>query len=120
MAKPIDPSLTTDPNLNIQKDSNLSISTISAKTLYFKLGAGVSADKGLLEITTKDPGGITLNDEIKVSDTSTYYVQNVFKTPVKFGTGTPLLNQNTSVKFPKPEAKQYTPEKVATFLIFKK
>jgi hypothetical protein len=124
MAAPISPSLTTDPNLTITKDQNVSLNkgniSVSAKTAYFKLGVGASRDQSLIEMITKDSKQIGVNSEINVSTSNPYYVQTIDKTAIKFGSGTPLISQSTNIRFPSPEAKTYTPEKVATFLIFKK
>jgi hypothetical protein len=119
MATP-NPSL--DPSMIVDKNTNLSVSgtRISTKTAYFKYGLGASADQALMEVITKDSAGLTLNEEIPVSDETAYYIQAVDKTPVKFASGVPLVSQNTNVKFPRPEVKNITPEKVVTFLIFKK
>jgi hypothetical protein len=119
MAAP-NPSL--DPSMIVDKNSNLSTSEsrISTKTAYFKYGVGASADQALMEVITKDSAGLTLNDEIPVSDETAYFIQAIDKTPVKFATGVPLVSQNTNIKFPRPEVKNITPEKVVTFLIFKK
>jgi hypothetical protein len=120
MAAPIDPSL--DPKLTVEKNQNLSMSDgkVSVKTAYFKINTGAAADTATMEVITKDPNDIAINDQIIISDQNAYYVEAIDKTPVKFGTGTPLVTQTTNIRFPKPEAKNYTPEKVATFLIFKK
>lgn len=120
MAAPINPSL--DPSLTVEKNQNLSMSDgkVSVKTAYFKINTGAAADTATMEVITKDPEDIKINDQIIVSDQNAYYVQAINKTPVKFGTGVPLVTQTTNIRFPKPEAKNYTPEKVATFLIFKK
>lgn len=120
MAAPINPSL--DPNLIVEKNENYTISNslISIKTANFKINTGASADTATMEIITKNPDEIKQNDQIVVSDQNAYYVQSIDKTPVKFGTGVPLVTQVTNVRFPRPEAKTYTPEKIATFLIFKK
>lgn len=120
MAAPINPSL--DPSLNVEKNNNYSISSslVSIKTANFKINTGALADTATMEIITKDPNEIKINDQIVVSDQNAYYVEAIDKTPVKFGTGTPLVTQTTNVRFPSPEAKTYTPEKIATFLIFKR
>jgi len=121
MAQPIDPSLTTSPDFNIAKNQNLTLSgNISAKTAYFKLGYGASGNQSLAEIITKDSKEITTSTEVLLADGNKYYVQSVDKTPVKFSTGTPLITQKTNVRFPSFENILYTPEKIATFLIFKK
>lgn len=118
------PSLTTDPDLTISKDQNISVNTgdlsVSAKTAYFKLGVGLTGDQSLIEMITKDSNQIGVNSQINVSATNPYYVQTIDKTAIKFGSGVPLISQSTNIRFPSPEAKIYTPEKVATFLIFKK
>lgn len=120
MAAPINPSL--DPKLTIEKNQNLSMSDgrVSIKTAYFKINTGAAADTATMEVITKDPEEIKINDQIVVSEENAYYVQSINKTPIKFGTGTPLVTQTTNIRFPKPEAKNYAPEKIATFLIFKK
>ena len=127
MAQP-NPSLITrpipssDPTMIVAPNTNLSISDtdITTKTAYFKYGVGACGNQAIMEVITKNPAGLTLNEKIPVSDQTEYIVQNIDKTPVKFASGIPLVSQNTSVRFPRPEAKQYTPEKVTTFLIFKK
>lgn len=120
MAAPINPSL--DPTLNIQKNSNFifSNSGLSIKTANFKINSGASADTATMEIITKNPEEIQINDEIVVSDQNAYFVQSVEKSPIKFGSGIPLVTETTNIKFPKKEARSYSPEKVATFLIFKR
>jgi hypothetical protein len=110
------------PDLNVSKDQNLTIpnKNISTKTAYFKFGTSTATTDSIMEIITKDSEEIAVTDKIPVSEENSYYVTQIDKTPVKFASGTPLVTQSTSVRFPKPEAKQYTPEKVATFLIFKR
>jgi hypothetical protein len=73
-----------------------------------------------MEIITRNSDEIKVNDQIVVSDENAYYVEAIDKTPVKFGSGIPLVTQTTNVRFPRPEVRAYTPEKIATFLIFKK
>jgi hypothetical protein len=113
---------TPPPDISVSKNDNLSVQgkNISTKTAYFKFGTSVNTTDTVMEIITKDSDKIEVQDKIPVSDTEGYYVTNIDKTPVKFATGTPLVTQTTNIRFPRPEAKQYTPEKVATFLIFKK
>lgn len=120
MAAPINPSL--DPSLIVEKNENLqfSESRISIKTANFKINTGASADTATMEIITSNPNDIKINDQIVVSDQNAYYVETIDRTPVKFGSGVPLITQTTNIRFPKPEAKLYTPEKIATFLIFKR
>lgn len=114
-------TLTTSDILTIATDENVSISTISgdveAKTVYFKKE---STNDALMEIISKNPETIAVNDEIQRSNTVKYYVQSITPTQVKFGSGTPLLSQTTNISFPKQENDNYAPEKIATFLIFKK
>jgi hypothetical protein len=120
------PTPSLDPEMIIDKNKNLSVTgtptgtTISTKTAYFKYGVGASSDKAIMEVITKDSAGLTLNEQIQVSDQTIYVVEAIDKTPVKFASGTPLVSQNVNVKFPRPEVKNITPEKVVTFLIFKK
>lgn len=110
------------PDLNVSKDQNITIQNknISAKTAYFKFGTSVTTTDSIMEVITKDSEEIAVSDKIPVSDENSYYVTQIDKPPVKFASGIPLISQTTNVRFPKPEAKQYTPEKVATFLIFKR
>ena len=110
------------PDLNLSKDQNITIQNknISVKTAYFKFGTSTATTDTIIEIITKDSEKIMPADKIEVSNDNSYYVTQLDKTPVKFASGTPLVTQSTNVTFPKPEAKQYTPEKVATFLIFKR
>lgn len=107
--------------LTIATDEDISISTstgnVEAKTIYFKKQTTSTA---LMEIVSKNPQSISVNDTIKRSDTVNYYVQNITPPQVKFGTGTPLLSQTTNISFPKAENDNFAPEKIATFLIFKK
>lgn len=122
MAAPINPS--SDPELSVPGNKNFTTSntstSVAIKTASFKINTGASADTATMEIITRNPGDIKINDQIVVSEQNAYYVEQIDKTPVKFGTGTPLVTQRTNVKFPRPEVRAYTPEKVATFLIFKK
>lgn len=113
---------TPPPDLNISKNENLIVQNknISTKTVYFKFGTSSATTDTLMEVVGKDTQKIEVKDKIPVSDENSYYVTQVDKSPVKFATGTPLITQTTNIKFPKPEAKTYTPEKIATFLIFKK
>jgi hypothetical protein len=110
------------PSLNIDKNENLNIQNknISTKTAYFKFGTSTATTDTVMEVITKEPEQIEVNDKIVMSGDDSYYVTQIDKTPVKFATGVPLVTQTTSVRFPRPEAKEYTPEKVATFLIFKR
>lgn len=116
----INPSL--DPELTIGKNENFVFSTtqVSVKVANFKINTGASADTATMEIITRNADNIKINDQIVVSDSNAYYVEAIDKTPVKFGSGTPLVTQTTNVRFPRPEIRAYTPEKIATFLIFKK
>lgn len=110
------------PSLNIDKNENLSVQNknISTKTAYFKFGTSTSTTDTVMEVITKDSENIQVSDKIVIDNDDSYYVSQVDKTPVKFASGTPLVTQITNVRFPKPEAKEYAPEKVATFLIFKR
>jgi len=124
MASPLLTLSTTDPKLNVSKDQNFTVNTgtvsVAAKTAYSKLGVGASGDQALVEVITKDSKDIGVNSKISLSEDNPYYVQEVNKTSIKFASGSPLVSQSTNIKFPRPEAKQYAPEKIATFLIFKK
>jgi hypothetical protein len=113
---------TPPPDLSISKNENLGIQgkNISTKTAYFKFGTSTATTDTVMEVITKEPEQIEVNDKIVMSGDDSYYVTQIDKTPVKFATGVPLVTQTTNVRFPRPEAKQYTPEKVATFLIFKR
>lgn len=113
---------TPPPDLSVSKNENLTIQNknISTKTAYFKFGTSTSTADTIMEVITKEPDQIEVTDQIVMSDTEAYYVTNIDKTSVKFASGTPLVTQTTNIRFPAPEAKQYAPEKVATFLIFKK
>lgn len=110
------------PSISVTQDENLSISgkNISVKTAYFKFGTNVSTNDTVMEVITQDSKDIAVNDQIGVGDGNSYVVQSTDKTPVQFASGTPLVTQTTNIRFPKPEYKNITPEKVATFLIFKK
>lgn len=110
------------PDLNVDKNQNLGVQNknISTKTAYFKFGTSANTTDTVMEVITKDSDKIEVQDKIVVSDTNSYYVTQIDKTPVKFASGSPLVTQTTNVRFPRPEARSYTPEKVATFLIFKK
>lgn len=117
------PSLTVAPSeIAVSINDNLSISgkNVSIKTAYFKFGTGVTADNTLMEIITKDTEDIAVNDLISMQDGNLYVIKNIQKTNVEFASGTPLVSKTVNVRFPKQEAKTYAPEKVATFLIFKK
>lgn len=118
---PILSTFVTSDILNIATDEDISISTnsgaVEAKTIYFKKQAG---NKALMEIVSKNPEAIAVNDSIKRSETVSYYVESIIPPQVKFGTGTPLLSQTTNISFPKAENDNFAPEKIATFLIFKK
>lgn len=121
MAAPIDPSLTKSPDFNVAKNQNLTMSgNVSVKTAFFRLGIGANADQSLAEVITKDSQKITTSSEVFLADGNKYYVQTVDQTPVKFASGAPLVTQRTNVRFPSQDLVLYTPEKIATFLIFKK
>ena len=113
---------TPPPDISVSKDDNLSISNknISMKTAYYKFGTSVTTDDTLMEIVTKDSKDIAVNDQINMGDGNSYVIKEIDKTPVKFASGTPLVSKTINVRFPRPEAKAYAPEKIATFLIFKK
>lgn len=121
-APPIVPTVAPSPDLNLDKNTNLVFqnTTTTAKVAYFKFGTSSSTTDTVMEIITKDPNEIEVSDKIPVSTSNSYYVNEIDKTPVKFASGTPLVTQTTNIRFPTPEARAYTPEKVATFLIFKK
>jgi hypothetical protein len=120
-SKPVLSVLTTSDVQNIATDEDITINTnsgdVEAKTIYFKKE---NTDDAVMEIVTKDSDSIEVNSQIKRSDDLTYYVQSITPPQVKFGTGTPLLSQTTTVSFPTVENKAFAPEKIATFLIFKK
>lgn len=117
------PSLTLGSSQveNVAIDEDVSIKTASgdvlAKTMYFKRQPDATA---VMEAVTKSPDSIAVNDQIIRSDSFKYYVQSVTPPQVKFGSGTPLLTEKTSISFPEPTLNNFTPEKIATFLIFKK
>ena len=106
-------NITVDEDVSIKTDSG----DVLAKTMYFKREANATA---LMEVVTKSPDSISVNDQIIRSDLVKYYVQSVTPPQVKFGSGTPLLTEKTSISFPEPTLNNFTPEKIATFLIFKK
>ncbi len=110
------------PTITITEGENLSISgkNISTKTAHFKFGTSVSTSDTVLEVITPDSKEITTGDQINMGDGNSYVIETIKSTPVKYASGVPILNQKTNVVFPTQEAKQYTPEKIATFLIFKK
>lgn len=106
-------------NIAIDEDVTINTSTgdVLAKTMYFKRQPDNTA---VMEVVTKTPDSIAVNDEIVRSNTVTYYVESVTPPQVKFGSGTPLLTEKTSISFPEPALNNLAPEKIATFLIFKK
>lgn len=112
----------TPPDLNVSKNENIQIQNknISTKTAYFKFGTSTTTADTIMEVITKEPDQIKVKDKLVINETNSYYVTQIDRTPVKFATGTPLVTQTTNVRFPKQEAKEYTPEKVATFLIIKR
>lgn len=120
-SKPVLSVLTTSDVQNIATDEDITIKTntgnVEAKTIFFKKE---TPNDAVMEIMTKNADSIQTNSQIKRSDELTYYVQNITPPQVKFGSGTPLLSQSTTVSFPSIENKQFAPEKIATFLIFKK
>jgi hypothetical protein len=113
---------TPPPDLSISKNENLTIQNknISTKTAYFKFGTSTATTDSIMEVITKEPDQLEVTDQIVMSGDENYYITNIDKTEVKFASGTPLVTQKTNIRFPTPETKQYAPEKVATFLIFKK
>jgi len=125
----VDPSLTTSESFNIPPGKNIpSVAdetnpedTFIIKPVYFRLGTGVSGStQSIAEVITKTPEKLQLNNELILGDGNVYYVQALDKTPIKFASGSPLVAQKTSVNFPSPDTEGFIPEKVATFLIFKK
>lgn len=110
------------PSLAVSQDENFTVSgkNISVKTAYFKYGTSVATNDTVMEVITQDSKDIAVNDQIAVADGNSYVVQSTDKTPVQFASGIPLVTQTTNIRFPKPEYKSIAPEKVATFLIFKK
>lgn len=115
-------SASLTPQLVVSKNENLNIQNknITTKTAYFKLGTTTSTTNTVMEVITKDAKDIQVSDKIQITEDDSYYISQIDKSPVKFASGSPLISQTTSVRFPKPEAQSYAPEKVATFLIFKK
>jgi hypothetical protein len=113
---------TPPPDISVSKDENFTISNknISIKTAYYKFGTNATTDDTVMEIITKDSKDIAVNDQIAMNEGNSYVVKQIDKTPVKFASGTPLVSKSMNIRFPRPEAKAYAPEKIATFLIFKK
>lgn len=122
------PELLVSPDFNLGEggniptvaDSDFPDQVITLKSLHFKLGVGPSGSQSLLEATTKSPEKLQLNSELILGDGNKYYIQELNTTQVKFSSGVPLITEKTNIKFPSPEISNITPEKIATFLIFKK
>ena len=110
------------PQITITEGENLTVTgkNISSKTAYFKFGTSVNTADTILEVITPNSKELLAGDRIDMGDGNSYVVETIKETPVKFASGIPLLTQKTDISFPKPETKEYTPEKIATFLIFKK
>lgn len=122
MAAPPDKVTIAPAEISVSVDDNLTVTgkTVSVKTAYFKFGSGVDTNDTVMEIITKDTKDIQVNDQIPLKDGNSYVITEIDRTNVEFASGTPLVTRTTNVRFPRPEAKTYAPEKVATFLIFKK
>jgi hypothetical protein len=120
-APPVQPTI-APTEVSVSTNDNLTISgkNVSLKTAYFKFGDSVTSDNTILEAITKDTDKIEVNDKIIMQDGNSYIIKEIEKTNVQFASGTALVSKAVSVRFPRPEAKTYAPEKVATFLIFKK
>jgi hypothetical protein len=128
MAAP-SPSLTTSESYNIPPGKNIPAiadenspgDSFIIKPVYFKLGTGAAGStQSIAEVITKNPEKLQLNNELLLDDGNFYFVQQLDRTPVKFASGSPLVTQKTSINFPSPDIEGFIPEKVATFLIFKK
>lgn len=113
-----------NPSLDLADKNQITLSQSDSKKgikayFDFSVNSSLNVTSGTLELITKDYDNITVGDTIKVNDESDYVVSSVEKPKIAFGTGVPLVNQNTYIKFPNKNEINYKPRKAVTFTIIK-
>lgn len=113
-----------NPSLDLSDQSQITLSESENKKgvkafFDFSVNSSLNVVSGTLELITKDYDNIKVGDTIKVNEESEYIVSEVDSPKIAFGTGLPLVNQNTYIKFPNTKQINYKPKKAVTFTIIK-
>jgi hypothetical protein len=113
-----------NPNAFLTSDTQIIFSDDVEKKgtkAFFETFIDVSGNitGGNMEIVTKDYDNLKVGDVIKADDTLSYVVQQINKPDVVFGSGVPLFNQTTDIKFPTSNTTSFKPRKAVNFTIIK-
>lgn len=119
-----DRNIGQNPNLLILPGDSVKLSDDDNKkgdVVYFKydLDSNDDVTGAKIEIITKDYENIKVGDSIFINNNFKYVVDSINKPDVSFGTGTPLLNNDTNILMPDVDEIQFSPRKTITFNIKK-